>query len=588
MRQLSLFLFFIFFIGSVSLALNKDDNITELGNSVIKVTVDKNYKAKVYSFDNGEWKFLTEAAPFSFFLNDKGNEISYLKFIKSKTGKLDSKEYGNCEYLDLEYSAENPKIRIIDRFMLPEEFPNTIISRLTVENRGSGSINLNGYATGNFNLNAKNFNADSEYKFWTFQGGTYESRPDWIFPLTPHFQRDNYQGMNAADYGGGMPVVDFWTKEQGIAFASLSKIPQLIYLPVVAKASDGVAFKLSKKIPISLKKGQSKELIPFAIIVHHGDFYNGIHTYANIMRARGFKFMTSPKSAYKPEWCAWGYERNFKPEDILKSLDQVKKLGIEWVTIDDGWQNNDGDWEPNRKKFPHGVKDLKALIDNIHSKGLKVRLWWNPLGAQDSSYSAKHYPNRMNRYGYGIQSKVALEHPDWFILNKKGNRDKISWWNDYYLCPAVKGVVNYNKKFVKKAILDWGLDGFKEDGQNFNNVPECYNKTHHHKNPDAAPRALPDFFKQINDYAIRLKPGFVIQMCPCGTNFSIYNLPYVNQLVASDPESSWQIRLKGKTYKAIFGNKVAYSGDHVELTNHLYSDESRKDSVTGPADLIFP
>jgi alpha-galactosidase len=37
--------------------------------------------------------------------------------------------------------------------------------------------------------------------------------------------------------------------------------------------------------------------------------------------------------------------------------------------------------------------------------------------------------------------------------------------------------------------------------------------------------------------------------------------------VASDPGSSWQVRLKGKTLKALHGDGVAYFGDHVEQTD---------------------
>jgi alpha-galactosidase len=41
-------------------------------------------------------------------------------------------------------------------------------------------------------------------------------------------------------------------------------------------------------------------------------------------------------------------------------------------------------------------------------------------------------------------------------------------------------------------------------------------------------------------------------------------MPYMNQAVASDPESSWQVRHKGKTIKALMGASAAYAGDHVE------------------------
>jgi alpha-galactosidase len=41
----------------------------------------------------------------------------------------------------------------------------------------------------------------------------------------------------------------------------------------------------------------------------------------------------------------------------------------------------------------------------------------------------------------------------------------------------------------------------------------------------------------------------------------------MNQTVASDPTSSWQIRLKGRTIKALMGTNAPYFGDHVELSD---------------------
>jgi hypothetical protein len=34
----------------------------------------------------------------------------------------------------------------------------------------------------------------------------------------------------------------------------------------------------------------------------------------------------------------------------------------------------------------------------------------------------------------------------------------------------------------------------------------------------------------------------------------------MNMTVASDPESPWQVRLKGKTLKALQGDRMAYFG----------------------------
>ena len=41
----------------------------------------------------------------------------------------------------------------------------------------------------------------------------------------------------------------------------------------------------------------------------------------------------------------------------------------------------------------------------------------------------------------------------------------------------------------------------------------------------------------------------------------------MNNTPASDPTSSWQVRLKGKTFKALMGPSAPFSGDHVELSD---------------------
>ena len=68
----------------------------------------------------------------------------------------------------------------------------------------------------------------------------------------------------------------------------------------------------------------------------------------------------------------------------------------------------------------------------------------------------------------------------------------------------------------------------------------------------------------IYDESRSINPHAVIQNCPCGCCMSFYNLPYTNQTVASDPTSSWQVRLKGYVYKALVP-RTAYFGDHVEF-----------------------
>ena len=99
------------------------------------------------------------------------------------------------------------------------------------------------------------------------------------------------------------------------------------------------------------------------------------------MLKAGFQMAKAPDSAFGAIWCAWGYGRNFKPQQVYDTLPTVKRMGFTWVTLDDGWQNNYGDWQLDPKKFPRGDADIKAMVDRIHQEGFKAQLWWSPLSA---------------------------------------------------------------------------------------------------------------------------------------------------------------------------------------------------------------
>lgn len=493
--------------------------------------------------------------------------------------------YGKCVVVSLRALSQDSVLSESIEFLLPVSFGNAIICKVTLHNEREKPIEVGSWRLLSSLLDARRFGADSAFKFWSFQGGSYPERYDWIFPLTPAFARENYQGMNAPDYGGGMPVVDLWTKSSGFALSVITRKPLFISLPVRVLDTGTVSVSVEDSDHVVMPPHGSAELPACAIIVHTGDFYDGLKTYSELMQAGGFSFPRGPSDAHQPEWCAWGYGRDFTKEQILKTLPVVKKLGFGWVTIDDGWQNNLGDWNPDRVKFPGGERDFEAFVDSIHSYGLKVRLWWCPIAAQDSSYGAACCPDRMNEFGMGIQSTLAAGHPDWFLLDTNGRRVQVSWWNAYTVCPALPRVREYYRAFVRRAIVEWKIDGFKMDGQNLNEVPRCYNKSHHHASPLESAQSVPEFFADLYRTATRLKPSFLVQICPCGTNFSYYNLPYLNQTVASDPLDSWQVRLKGKTFQALYGNRESYSGDHVELTNRPWDPLLQKFILRGTEDF---
>jgi alpha-galactosidase len=420
-------------------------------------------------------------------------------------------------------------------------FPNAAIFEVTYTNLGTKPILISKWTNNHYSISAS--------PLWSFQPGTYERRPAWVVPLRAGFFQKNYLGMNASDYGGGTPIADVWSRQVGIAVGDLEMVPKQVSLPVAMPhqkhATLAIEFAKTQTIP----PGATIRSFRTFAIVHRRDFYNALITYRKLMESLGEpRSEPTPSSGRQPIWCAWGYGRRFKIEQIKKTIPEAKRLGFEWVTVDDGWQSRYGDLTLDSTKFPHGDADMKALVDQIHQQGLKAQLWWSPMSAAPDS-------------------ELLKRNPELVLRTEDGSPRKISWWNSFYLCPADPDVVEAQRQFVRKIIGEWGFDGLKLDGQYMNAVPACYNRAHHHKRPEDSIEQVPQLFHAIYEEAQKLKPGALVEFCPCGTSYSFYTMPYYNMSVASDPTSSWQVRTKGKALKALLGDGVPYFGDHVELSD---------------------
>lgn len=427
------------------------------------------------------------------------------------------------------------------------DFPDMAFFNVSYINCGDQDLLIKRWVDHNYKM----LSANDTPNFWSFQGSSSEERADWIKALAPGFYQENFMGMNQSDYGGGIPVTDIWRKDGGIAIGHVEMIPKEISLPVdYGKYSSSVNIRIEKDYETftDLKIGDTLNTIQSFILVHTGDYYAALKKYSEFMQKKGIKFADTEDAAFESIWCGWGYMRKFTMDEFIGTLPKVKELGVKWAVIDDGFQVAEGDWRVDTKRFPGGAKDMKTMVDAIHRNGLKAKLWWAPLAADPGS-------------------KVLQEYPDALLINKAGSPQFITWWNSFYLSPASEATIKYTLETVEIFMKDWGFDGLKMDGQHMNAVPPDYNWERPLEYPEKSIEMLPELFKKVYETAREIKPHAVIENCPCGTCMSFYNMPYTNQTVASDPTSSWQIRFKGKTYKAIMPH-TAYYGDHVELSDN--------------------
>ena len=453
--------------------------------------------------------------------------------------------FGNGNSLVLEGKSANGLVRQLT-LSTYDRFPSTLVVRVNYTNTSDKPLPVNGWSVCHLQVNS----AGDDPAFWSFQGQSTEERDDWLLPVGDGFFQQNYMGMNNTDYGGGVPAVCLWRRDAGVMIGHLEPNPILVSLPVEKKAGNDyatVAIEKAYDSPFALQPGQSLATCESFISFFTGDCFSALRNYAGLLEAQGVVMPESEPAAFEPAWCAWGYERQFTLAEIIGTLPKVSELGFKWATLDDGYQIAEGDWDLTSKRFPRGDADMRALVDKIHSYGMKAELWWAPLAADPGTSFLKKYP-------------------DSIIRDKDGKPQDITWWDSWYLSPVDADVIREQKALVEKFIGDWGFDGLKLDGQHMNAVAPDYSPAHHPDDPEKDVREMPTFFKMIFETARGIKPHAVLQFCPCGDCFSVYHLPYVNKTVSSDPESSWQIRTKGYVLRAL-APRTAYYGDHIELSD---------------------
>ncbi|MFI5251391.1 MAG: alpha-galactosidase [Bacteroidota bacterium] len=149
-------------------------------------------------------------------------------------------------------------------------------------------------------------------------------------------------------------------------------------------------------------------------------------------------------------WCSWYYYyQNISEDSILVNLNtaakELKKSGLSYIQIDDGYQVAAGDWDMN-KKFPHGHA---WLVQQIHDKGFRAGLWLAPFAVAESS-------------------AIYRDHRNWLL---KGDGDTLkqfstnSWWGGriYSLDPTIPEAQDWLERLFDKIVNEWGYDYVKID-----------------------------------------------------------------------------------------------------------------------------
>jgi alpha-galactosidase len=228
-------------------------------------------------------------------------------------------------------------------------------------------------------------------------------------------------------------------------------------------------------------------------------------------------------------WHPFGKEIDEKL--IMELAKAAANAGMKEFVIDDGWQDNYGDWGIDKTKFPNG---LKPVFDYIKSLGLKPGLWVS-VGSASS------------------KSKVYHEHPEWFVRDKNGNLANLHLddANDEVRSACYStGWKDYIKDILLKLALDYGLEYMKLDFSVVTSAyvfdPEksgCYSTDHaghkdHHESMYANYQRMWELFDELH----AAKPNLFIDC----TFEAMGGLQLIDYAMLKHAEGNWLSNFQGE------------------------------------------
>ena len=512
--------------------------------AAVAIECSRDLRLQTFLKRNGTWRTLSVVDSIPAVSVKTGEQTSYFVISGPPTTERSVRDVrlGIGDRISVSARDAASHLELGLTFDFPNRYPDVVVIRTRITNlQKDRPVTLSEVRQLGLSIRSP---LKTDPRFWSLQGGGYKWGADYIFPIGGGFRQDNYTGPKGGKgYGGGFPLVDLWCPEMGVTIALLDPKPTLAWLPVEV-SNDGLAMiQATRKPNVQIPPAGSYTFEPAMIVAHAGDFYDGMVRYRQLMTDFGVGPVTDYDSDnYEPAWCTWGYQRKFTMGEVLAKLPQMQEMKMMDFILDDGWFDLFGNWRPSPAKFPNGEADMKAAVARIHAAGRKFRLWWSPGSADPGS-------------------DIDRNHPDWYILDKSGQKEKASW-NAYYLCPAYPPVRKAMLELVRHFVTDWSTDSFKIDGSDLNHAPLCYNPAHHHKNPEESFEQWPEMFRQIREEARRLKPGFRVELCPCGITPTYQLVTAMDQPTDSDPLVH-QVTSRTKFLKAMFGSRSPVLQEYV-------------------------
>ena len=324
--------------------------------------------------------------------------------------------WGNgCETLEILMRDEPTGLEVKLHYTVFEGI-DAVIRSVSLENCGSRDLMLRRVLSASVDLD------DDRFEMITLYGSWARERQAERLPIRHGKQRiDSTRGESSHQYSPFFALVrPETTEESGEAYGFT-----LIYSGNFTAQAELTQF-CQTRAQIGIEAGsfahclstESEFDAPEAVLVYSADGLGGMsRTFHRLFTDHLIrsKYRYAERPVLINNWEATYFD--FDLEKLKTIADEASRLGIELFVLDDGWfgrRDSDncslGDWVPDQRKLPGG---LKPLTDHITGKGMRFGLWFEPEMISPDSDLFRAHPD----YAVGIEGRPRTQSRAQYVLN---------------------------------------------------------------------------------------------------------------------------------------------------------------------------
>jgi alpha-galactosidase len=541
------------------------NNAVHIRTNALEYILDGRMSTKLHYLANGEPVTLSHPGATHFIVADGRVLRDFIREPGLPDNVAVNSEFGPARqitFVGAGMTHMGTPVQKIHRLLLPERYPNVILSHVQYRNLGTADIWIDSQNAENYVLDASlTGDTDKPEDFWTLQGGMPAQTGDnYVLPLSRGYSRLNTLHTLPDAPGGGIPLLDFWTHRAGLAIGHLELTPITGALPTLTDSDGMTTIEFHQDYGLELRAGETLES-PFTFtLLHTGDYYETIRQYVALLADRGIILPEADPADIAPRWNSRSFRRAGTVNRILAMTPKLQELGIGRIAVSHTWMDAAGSWNP---RSGSAAGQFATMNEQLHAAGFTSQLEWAPLKL---SADAPLYRRQRDLL---IQDIDGTEITD---------ENKLRWY-----CPVLLEVQQRTGHTAEKIVTEWGFDGMQL-AETYT-APSCYHPLHNHITANEPLQTIADCYRTVSE-ATGTGSARPLTLINRGHPPFLYVHQFANTAVVPAGSNPAQLRYHIKLMKALYGpDAPVTAGDLEDVAKHI-SENVQENISTGMSSMI--